>query len=174
MCHQWIVSSSRANTLTPEFRQALEKFMECLWKYNPQRNIYWRSCRAKKNYRCYVGPKYVCVVVGNWRKWQISRDSGDLSNTRYLGYYGNLFVFADENKWAKGGVRWDGGSNISDVTDGKRECELCGRTKSVMKTVVGWRCQYCRASDSRHMGMVRQLGGTPNVNGVPFSQYLVK
>jgi len=47
------------------------------------------------------------------------------------------------------------------------ECERCGRKKSVKPTALGRLCQYCRATDKRHMRSVRDLGGIPIIDGQP-------
>lgn len=54
-----------------------------------------------------------------------------------------------------------------------RPCEVCGRKKAVKNTVVGFRCQYCRSVDKRHIRAIRNLGGVPNIHGIPIRRYEV-
>jgi hypothetical protein len=48
-------------------------------------------------------------------------------------------------------------------------CSVCGRKQTdkivIRETVAGMICQYCRASDMRHIGIVKQLGGIPRHKG---------
>jgi hypothetical protein len=51
-----------------------------------------------------------------------------------------------------------------------KPCEICGRLgdKIIMRnTLGGMLCQYCRSSDSRHIGLVKKLGATPTYQGKP-------
>jgi hypothetical protein len=60
--------------------------------------------------------------------------------------------------------------HVNDYLDGLK-CDRCGRSKSVKSTVLGKLCQYCRASDGRHMNSIRRLGGVPNIDGKPITRY---
>jgi hypothetical protein len=57
-----------------------------------------------------------------------------------------------------------------------QECERCGRRDSykgvkIKEGVTGeMLCQYCRASDSRHISGIRSMGYTPTVNGEPINE----
>jgi hypothetical protein len=46
-----------------------------------------------------------------------------------------------------------------------KPCSICGREQTdkivIRETIIGMVCQYCRASDIKHINLVKRLGGIP-------------
>jgi len=151
-----------SNVLPEEFRQSLEEFLDILWKVNPHRKLY-RKLYSRGNFTYFIGRKFVLIYACH-STWRVSQETGNLHHwKRKSGPYGNMFDIVERyKKGAK--IRWDGDMSIT--VEGA-ECGVCGRTEFVAKTVNGLLCRHCRGSLSRHVNLVRQLGGVPRVYGRP-------
>ena len=170
----------------PELEAAAQKFLALLQAQAPRppkkrsKNDPWPETLSNYRLRRTMSPhwpfmlnlgpgyKYLCVNGDMY-------DFAEGSKVR-TGYFGNVFTLATKEVIAQY-LEWK--KTSGDVFCGwyarvdSQECNVCRRTKGVRETVLGYRCQYCRASDSRLMGTLRRLGHVPTNRGIPITDYLV-
>lgn len=159
--------------IDPQVLAHIEKFIELAKKYpvdfdrehqTPERypDRYRHDVRRAK--------RYVYVRAGDMLDFLVDARTGLVYDTlrRHCLRHGNIAQLVNEDDWKHGLISND--RNCTPVRLGRQKpCGVCGRTKNVRATVLGDRCQYCRGAISRHIGIVRQLGGTPMLNGRPFT-----
>lgn len=149
----------------PEVMENVEKFLKLAHKYGH------RSYRGKANAKYFgykVNRKYIYVKAGAYH-FNVCKDTGNIHCSRggRPAYCLNIRDFLYEDEWKE---RKIGCSSICiPVKKNKLKCDRCGRDKYVKDTSLGHLCQYCRASVSRHAGIIRSLGVTPKINSVPIS-----
>jgi hypothetical protein len=176
-----------------ELHAKIERFLDLLHRHDAiGKNAYYKQVHCFRDgriptrdlYGMRFGRKYIWIEAPYLRFAVTAR--GNLyypknHRSRSDRLFAHIDELLDEAKWGKQfrrvyrrvkrglGMRYE--SSYFDLHDlvlnGGLRCGACGRTTNVEETACGPRCQYCRASDTRHMNTVRQLGGTPNVNGRP-------
>ena len=163
--------------IDPNVLANIEKFIALAKKYpgefdrerqTPKRNPDMYRYDIKKGAR-----RYVYVRAGDITDFFVDAQTGLIYDTlrRRCLRHGNIAGLVDEKDWKKGRIETD--RNCVPVLKRKEKpCSICGRTKNVRATALGNRCQYCRGADSRHIGIIRQLGGTPTIGGRPLGTYL--
>lgn len=111
---------------------------------------------------------YVIVRASRLFYFKVHKTEGTIWEIHGRKPRGLLRDFLDPQRWDDGSVLGDGGIPRFKP----KPCGQCGRPKSVKSTVNGSLCQYCRGSDTRHIGALRKLGGMPTMNGKPIANYL--
>ncbi len=155
--------------IDPNVLAHIEKFIELAKKYP---DAFWKKYGRREDYWYHTGKhrKYVYVRAGMFL-FLVDAQAGQVRNglgRRHVGH-GNISELLDAKDWKRGRIQ----SNRNGVPVNQRvSCEVCGRTAGVRPTVLGRRCRYCRGSDTRHVNIIRRLGGTPTVNGRPLGTYL--
>ena len=179
-----------------ELKSAIDRFLTLLHRYDWKSPGYFKAhemkfaYRARKNYYWYPAKKYIwlsvpmslnLMIVGNgelyicrpWRRPGI--------------HIGNIYKMLDKKDWGKSierhhvkkrqgmGMRYESAVvQYDDIyvinSESPRACEVCRRKEPdfrIIKTKIGLRCQYCKGGDTRHINLIRALGGVPTFNGKP-------
>lgn len=161
--------------IEPRVLAHIEKFLSLARRYPDEHNRRHHPPKREPEAYSYDVSRakryvYVCAGILHFR---VEAKTGEVFDTlrRRCSRHGNIADLLDPKDWKKGRIEMD--RNCTPVLKRKEKpCGVCGRMKNVRATALGDRCQYCRGADSRHIGIIRQLGGTPMLNGKPFTNDL--
>ncbi len=162
--------------IDPAVLANIEKFIALAKKHPCEPDKEWQTPKREPElygYDIKRAKRYVYVHAGRMLSFLVDAQSGLVYDNlrRRCNRHGNIAGLVDEKDWKKGLIGYD--RNCVPVHLGaKKPCGVCGRTSGVRATALGDRCQYCRGSDSRHIGSLRRLGAAPMLNGKPLGAYL--
>lgn len=180
-------------TLQPnkKLKAAIETFLSLLYHYDcgTKRSFYGYHYWRKEEYRWWAGTKYIHIMAP--AAYLVVLEDGSVY--RKIGYrrpnwnapLGSIYDLLHKKSWGQRIKRetvqvwtYSSGkiSQLRLVANAGDRCTVCGRREGVKKTLNGDLCQYHRGADSRHMNVVRQLGGVPHHHGrhlVTNDDYLV-
>lgn len=174
-----------------ELQAKIKKFLDLLYRYDCiGKDAYYKKEKdfykfGREHYCMIMGRKYIWIDAP-YLRFACTNDGLLFWPKKYWTCgdrcFGHIDSLLDGKRWGKNikrvhsrarrGLGYPGEwANIDYhhlVVGNLGKC-ICGRTANVKDTVVGPRCQYCRASDVRHMNSLRQLGGVPTAHGKPIT-----